>query len=73
MSAAAAAGVSQMSGLTSDKQSAAAAAMQFPLTQRRRRKILFTQVQVSTGSLFSYWFTVALGNEIGLPWITPGG
>ena len=48
MSAAAAAGVSQMSGLTSDKQSAAAAAMQFPLTQRRKRRVLFTQAQVST-------------------------
>ena len=47
MSAAAAAGVSQMSGLTSDKQSAAAAAMQFPLTQRRKRRVLFTQAQVS--------------------------
>ena len=48
MSAAAAAGVSQMSGLTSDKQSAAAAAMQFPLTQRRKRRVLFTQAQVSS-------------------------
>ena len=46
MSAAAAAGVSQMSGLASDKQSAAAAAMQFPLTQRRKRRVLFTQAQV---------------------------
>ena len=48
MSAAAAAGVSQMSGLASDKQSAAAAAMQFPLTQRRKRRVLFTQAQVGT-------------------------
>ena len=47
MSAAAAAGVGQISGLSSDKQSAAAAAMQFPLTQRRKRRVLFTQAQVS--------------------------
>jgi len=46
MSAAAAAGVGQMSGLSSEKQSAAAAAMQFPLTQRRKRRVLFTQAQV---------------------------
>ena len=48
MSAAAAAGVSPMSGLSSEKQSAvSAAAMQFPLTQRRKRRVLFTQAQVS--------------------------
>ena len=46
MSAAAAAGVSPMSGLSTEKQSAAAAAMQFPLTQRRKRRVLFTQAQV---------------------------
>ena len=48
MSAAAAAGVSPMSGLSTEKQSAAAAAMQFPLTQRRKRRVLFTQAQVRT-------------------------
>ena len=49
MSAAAAAGVSPMSGLSTEKhQSAAAAAMQFPLTQRRKRRVLFTQAQVYT-------------------------
>merc|ERR1712223_1069041 len=36
-----------MSGLSTEKhQSAAAAAMQFPLTQRRKRRVLFTQAQV---------------------------
>ena len=56
MSAAAAAGVSQMSGLSSEKQSAAAAAMQFPLTQRRKRRVLFTQAQViSDFPLPSIW------------------
>ena len=50
MSAAAAAGVSPMSGLSTEKhQSAAAAAMQFPLTQRRKRRVLFTQAQVHSG------------------------
>ncbi len=42
------AGVSQMTSLgtgTSDKTSAAAA-MQFPLAQRRKRRVLFTQAQV---------------------------
>ena len=54
MSAAAAAGVSQMSGLASDKQSAAAAAMQFPLTQRRKRRVLFTQAQVCIVCFFCH-------------------
>ena len=52
MSAAAAAGVGQMSGLSSEKQSAAAAAMQFPLTQRRKRRVLFTQAQVCQNLIF---------------------
>ena len=50
--AAAAAGVGQMSGLSSEKQSAAAAAMQFPLTQRRKRRVLFTQAQVCQNLIF---------------------
>lgn len=50
MSAAAAAGVSQMSGLGSDKNSAAAA-MQFPLSNRRKRRVLFTQAQVTKYSI----------------------
>ena len=54
MSAAAAAGVGQMSGLSSEKQSAAAAAMQFPLTQRRKRRVLFTQAQVCKTTTSNY-------------------
>ena len=51
--AASAAAVGQMSGLSSSADKAAsavasaAAAMQFPLTQRRKRRVLFTQAQVS--------------------------
>ena len=50
--AASAAAVGQMSGLGSSADKAAsavasaAAAMQFPLTQRRKRRVLFTQAQV---------------------------
>ena len=49
---ASAAAVGQMSGLSSSADKAAsavasaAAAMQFPLTQRRKRRVLFTQAQV---------------------------
>ena len=52
--AASAAAVGQMSGLSSSADKAAsavataAAAMQFPLTQRRKRRVLFTQAQVSS-------------------------
>ena len=58
--AASAAAVGQMSGLSSSADKAAsavataAAAMQFPLTQRRKRRVLFTQAQVTIkGSLRS--------------------
>ena len=54
--AASAAAVGQMSGLSSSADKAAsavhvataAAAMQFPLTQRRKRRVLFTQAQVNS-------------------------
>lgn len=29
--------------------------MQFPLAQRRKRRVLFTQAQVSKPRLFEYW------------------
>ena len=54
--AASAAAVGQMSGLSSSADKAASAvslatasaAMQFPLTQRRKRRVLFTQAQVNS-------------------------
>ena len=55
--AASAAAVGQMSGLSSSADKAAsavasaAAAMQFPLTQRRKRRVLFTQAQVTIKAL----------------------
>ena len=53
---ASAAAVGQMSGLSSSADKAAsavhaataAAAMQFPLTSRRKRRVLFTQAQVKS-------------------------
>ena len=44
--AASAASLSCNGGGSAEKPSTAAATMQFPLTQRRKRRVLFTQAQV---------------------------
>ena len=64
----AAAGLSDVKGAVS-AASAAAAAMQFPLAQRRKRRILFTQAQVRkinispSLSLFLYFLSKSFGQE----------